>query len=452
MLPTEKECRWTTERALGFAPTGEASVSITFGQSSNTRFANNEITTSGASESVGVVVSVTRDARIGRMSLNETSDAALERAMKRADELARVLPPDPEYLGPLPPQQYPKIAAYDEATAKFGAADRLPGVRAVVEPAAEQGLNASGFFVNGATVQCIADKAGNFGYHRSSDASFSATVRTADGTGSGWAEDSSVRVSQMDAGALAARALKKAKDSAGPTALDPGDYTVILEPAAVADLIGFSFFFGLSARAAEEGRSYFSKKGGGTMVGEKVFHESVTLKSDPTDPRRPGSPWVSGSRFGGFGGGGGGDFGLAARPITWVEKGVLQGLSYDRYWAKKASREPTPPVTNLILEGGNQTLEGLIASTDRGLLVTHFWYIRVVNPQTIQLTGLTRDGIWLVENGKIVRPVVNFRFNESPAVLLNNVLGMTPSVRTSNAVVPAIKAANFTFSSLSDAV
>lgn len=452
MLPTEKECRRIAERALSFAPTGEASVSITFGQGSNTRFANNEITTSGASESVGVVVSVTRDARTGRGSLNETSDAALERAMKRADELARVLPPDPEYVGALPPQQYPKIDAYDEATAKFGAADRLPGVRAVVEPAAEQGLNASGFFVNGAEVQCIADKAGNFGYNRASDASFSATVRTADGTGSGWAEDSSFRVSAVDARTLAARAIKKAKDSIGPTALDPGDYTVILEPAAVADLIGFSFFFGLSARAAEEGRSYFSKKGGGTMVGEKVFHQSVTLKSDPTNPQRPGSPWVGGggSRFGGFGGGG--DFGLAARPITWVEKGVLQGLSYDRYWAKKAGREATPPATNLILEGGNETLEGLIASTDRGLLVTHFWYIRVVNPQTIQLTGLTRDGIWLVENGKIVRPVVNFRFNESPAVLLNNVLGMTSAVRTGNAVVPAVKAASFTFSSLSDAV
>ncbi|MBI2877534.1 MAG: TldD/PmbA family protein [Candidatus Tectomicrobia bacterium] len=448
MLPAEQECRRIAEHALGFAPTGEAWVSLTFGQGANTRFANNEITTSGASESVGVVVSITRDARTGRVSLNETSDAALERAMKRAAELARVLPPDPEYVGPLPPQPYLKIDAYDEATAKFSAADRLPGVRAVVEPAAEQGLNASGFFVNSATVQCIANQAGNFGYHRSSNAFFSATVRTADGTGSGWAEDSSVRASEVDARALAARALKKAKDSAGPTALDPGDYTVILEPAAVADFIGFNFVLGLSARAAEEGRTYFSKKGGGTLVGEKVFHPSVTLKSDPTDPRRPGSPWGGGGRSGGFGS----DFGLAARPITWVEKGVLRSLSYDRYWAKKADREPTPSATNLILEGGSETLEGLIASTDRGLLVTRFWYIRIVNLQTLQLTGLTRDGLWLIENGKIVRPVVNLRFNESPAVLLNNVLGMTPAVRAGNVVVPAIKAANFTFSSLSDAV
>ena len=456
MLPTEKECRKLADRALAHAPTDEASVSLLFEQESNTRFANNEITTSGAAESVTIVVSVTRESRTGRVTLNETGDAALERAMKRADELARVLPPDPEYVGPIPPQTYLKIPAYDEATARFAAADRIPGVRAVVGPAREAGMNSSGFFLNGGTARCIANRAGNFGYHRSSDASFSATVRTADGTGSGWAEDSSVRVGEVDAVALAGRALRKARESASPRALDPGDYTVVLEPAAVADLLGFNFTFGLSARAAEEGRSYFSKKGGGTLLGEKVFHESVTLRSDPTDPRRPGSPWGIGGGFGGGGGGGGGfgggEVGLAARPITWIEKGVLKALSYDRYWAKKAEKEPTPPAASMILEGGNQSLESLIASTERGLLVTHFWYIRTVNPQTLQMTGLTRDGLWLIENGKIVHPVMNFRFNESPAVLLNNVLGMTPAVRTGSTVVPAIKAANFTFSSLSDAV
>jgi predicted Zn-dependent protease len=453
MLPSEYECRRLADKALGYSSAADASVSFNFGQSSNTRFANNEITTSGAAESVNVVVTVTRDGRTGRVSLNETSDSAFERAMARADELAAVLPVDPESVGPLPPQKYLKIPAFDEATATYDAADRLPGVRAVVEPAAEQKLNASGFFENGSGVTCIANKAGNFGYHRSTQVAFSATARTKDGTGSGWAQDASTKASDVDAPVLAKRALQKARDSMGAKALDPGDYTVILEPAAVADLLGFNFGGALSARAVEEGRSYFSKKGGGTMVGEKVFHESVTLRSDPTDARRPGSPWAGGGGGGGGGGGfGGGEAGLAARPITWIEKGVLTGLSYDRYWAKKADREPTPGAGNLVLEGGRETLEGLIGSTDRGLLITHFWYIRVVNPQTMQLTGLTRDGVWLIENGKIQRPVMNFRFNESPAVMLNNVLGMTAAVRAGSAVVPAIKAASFTFSSLSDAV
>ncbi len=453
MLPTEKECRQITARALGFSGAPDASVSLTFGKSSNTRFANNEITTSGADESVNVVVSVTRDGRTGRVSLNETTDAALERAMKRAEELAALLPPDPEYVGPVPPQKYLAIAANDPATEAFAAAERVPGVRAVVEPAAKEGMNSSGFFQNGATAQCIANKAGNFGFFRRTNASFNATVRTADGTGSGWAEDGSHRVRDIDAMKLAATALRKARDSAGAKALDPGDYTVVLEPAAVADLLGFNFGFALSARATEEGRSYFSKKGGGTMLGEKVFHESVTVKSDPLDPRRPGAPWGGGGGGGGGGGfGGGGEPGMANAPITWIENGVLKNLAYDRYWAKKNDREPTPGAGNTVIEGGKESLESLIASTERGLLITRFWYIRVVNQQSMQLTGLTRDGVWLIEKGKIVHPVMNFRFNESPAVLLNNVLGMSPAVRSGNAVVPAIKAGNFTFSSLSDAV
>jgi predicted Zn-dependent protease len=138
--------------------------------------------------------------------------------------------------------------------------------------------------------------------------------------------------------------------------------------------------------------------------------------------------------------------------MTWIDKGVVKNLWYDRYWAKKNDRQPTPSPSNLVLEGGNETIESLIASTERGLLVTNFWYIRSVNPQTLQMTGLTRDGLWLIEGGKISRPVMNFRFNESPAVVLQNVVGMTPPVRTGNAVLPAIKATNFTFSSQSDAV
>ena len=283
-------------------------------------------------------------------------------------------------------------------------------------------------------------------------------MRTPDGAGSGWAEDTSWKIGEIQAAALAARAVQKSKDSLGARPVEPGDYTVILEPAAVAGLLGFNFATALAARNAEEGRSFFSKKGGGTLVGEKIFHESVTLKSDPADPRRPGQPWAGGGGGGGtnfiFGGfaTGAGDFGMAAGPMTWIEKGVLKNLAYDRYWAQKSGHAPTPPAANLVLEGGAETMESLIASTDRGLLVTNFFYIRVVNPQTMQLTGLTRDGVWLIENGKIARPVTNLRFNESPGVLLANVLGMTKAERSGNAVVPAIKASAFTFSSQSDAV
>ncbi len=451
-LPSEKECRRIVDRALGAARVADASVSLVFERSSHTRFANNEISTAGASESIQVVISAIHDTRTGRVTSNEIDDAALERAVRRAEELAELLPADPEYMGPLPAQKYLQVQAWDDATERAGAAERLPGVRAAVEPARREDINSSGFAVNEGVVRCVANKAGNFGWFRSTEASFSTTARTADGTGSGWASTQSWRWSDVDATSIAARALHKARTSAQPKALEPGDYTVILEPAAVAGLLG-SLGNSLSARAAEEGRSFFSKSGGGTRLGEKLFHESVSVRSDPMDARRPGSPWGGGGFGGGGGGGGGGaDAALAAGRIHWVENGVVTNLWYDRYWAKKNDREPTPSPANIVLDGGSDTLEGLIASTERGLLVTNFWYIRSVNPQTLQLTGLTRDGLWLIENGKIHHPVMNFRFNESPAVLLSNIQGMSAAVRAGNLVVPAIKAANFTFSSLSDAV
>jgi predicted Zn-dependent protease len=444
-LTDREECRRIAERALRAARVEDASVRLVWTRESNTRFANNEITTSGAADALEVTIRLTADTRTGIVTLNEITEEALTRAVHRAEELAGVLPPDPEYPGPLPPQDYASIEAYDEATLHTRAADRIPGVRAVVGPAAHENLNSSGFFTTGGEVQCVANRAGNFGWHRSTSASFSATARTADGTGSGWAQDASWRLKEIDPTALAERALRKARDSAGPRPVEPGDYTVILEPAAVAGLLGFGFTQALSARAAEEGRSFFSKKGGGTLVGEALFHESVTLRSDPTDPRRPGLPWAGG----GFQGGG---EPVAATPFTWVEKGVVKNLWIDRSWAVKTDRALTPPPGNLVLEGGTETIESLIASTERGLLVTNFWYIRSVNPQTLMSTGLTRDGVWLVEKGKIVHPVVNLRWNESPAVVLANVEGMTPAIRAGNAVVPALKARAFTFTSVSDAV
>jgi len=233
------------------------------------------------------------------------------------------------------------------------------------------------------------------------------------------------------------RAGHKARTAMRPRELAPGRYTVILEPQAVADLCAF-LPGALAARSADEGRSFFSKPGGGTRTGEKLFADGVTVRTDPFDARVPSAPW-SGER-------------LPARATTWIDKGVVQALSVSRYWARKTNREPLPMSGNLIIEGGKSGLEGLIETCERGLLVTRFWYLRSVNPQTIQVTGLTRDGVWLVEKGKVVGPVNNFRFNESPANLLKNVEAMSASVSTGDVVVPAIRARDFNFSSRSDAV
>jgi predicted Zn-dependent protease len=223
--------------------------------------------------------------------------------------------------------------------------------------------------------------------------------------------------------------------------LDPGKYTVVLEPTAVGDLIG-ALGFSLSARAAEQGQSFLSKKGGGTLLGSKVFPELITLRSDPSDKRYPSIRWTPAT--------------LPARPVTWIDKGVVQNMVYDRYWASKTDKAPTPDTDNLILEGGDSSLSDLIKATDRGLLVTRFWYIRFVNPQTVQLTGLTRDGLFLIEKGVVTQPVVNLRFTESVVRLLQNTTMVSRDERVSgtesDVIAPAIQARDFAFTSVSDAV
>jgi predicted Zn-dependent protease len=280
-------------------------------------------------------------------------------------------------------------------------------------------------------------------------------MRTADGTGSGYASFASPRVADINAAALAARAAAKAESSAHPRDLPPGRYTVILEPAAVADLL-MSLAFAMNARSADEGRSFLSKPGGGSRIGEKLFADGVTLRSDPFDRRSPGSPWAGGGGM--FSGRGGSALsGLPARRTTWIENGVIKTLAVDRYWAKKTGVEPVPMSGGLILEGSNKSLDALIAETERALLVTRFWYIRNVNPLNATVTGLTRDGVWLVEKGKVVHPVNNFRFNESPVNLLKNLEATSLPVRAggsefSSMIVPAIRARDFLFTSRSDAV
>ena len=276
-------------------------------------------------------------------------------------------------------------------------------------------------------------------------------MHTADGTGSGYARLASPRISDIDAAALAGRSARKAESSAKPRDLPPGAYTVILEPAAVADLLMW-LTFSLDARAADEGRSYFSKPGGGNRLGEKIFADGVTLRSDPFDPRNPGTPWApDGFRFGQGSAGG-----LPARKTNWIEDGVFRTLAVHRYWSGKTKVEPVPFSGGFRMEGSDRSLEALIAETERALLVTRFWYIRYVNPRTAMLTGLTRDGVWLVEKGKVVHPVTNFRFNDSPADLLKNLEATgVPTPAGSEffpMTVPAIRARGFHFTSKSDAV
>ena len=435
---TEDEARALAEKVFKVSRSPEVAVNLRWRQDCNTRFANNQIMTAGLTTDLEVSIQVTQEHRTGSTSTTETTNEALERAVRHAEELAAFTPPNPEYVEPLGPQSYPQIRAFDEASAAARSAELLGAVRGTIDAVAARQLNSFGFYDLQALAVAIANKKGLFGYHQRTWAAYSVTVRTKDASGSGWAESQSPRIGEVESQRVNTTALDKAVKSQGPKRLDPGKYTVILEPAALDEMLQF-MTRGMSARAADEGRSFLSKKGGGTLLGEKVFGANITLRSDPFGPRVPGWPWSLNSE-------------LPAEKTTWVDKGVVKNMAMDRYWAQKTNRQPVPAPSNVILEGGSATLDDLIASTERGLLVTHFWYIRFLQPDTVQLTGLTRDGLFYIEKGKVQHPVMNFRFNQSVVEMLTKVEAMTAPVAVNNNLIPAIKVRDFNLSSLSDAV
>ncbi|HSB63001.1 MAG TPA: metallopeptidase TldD-related protein [Thermoanaerobaculia bacterium] len=452
---TKQDAKKLSDQILSFSKAPECEVALAETSLTHTRFAANEITTSGSTRDLSISITSRGEGKSGRVRANDLDPESLRKAVDLSEELMRSATPDPESVEGLGPQSYPEIHSFHQATARAGALEHRPAVKAALDEARARKLTASGFSEASLTTSAIANKKGNFGFHEGTKASYSTTMRTADGTGSGWAGFESPRFGDLKATDLAARAARKALASASPKELPPGAYTVILEPRAVADLLGTFFFSSMSRRQVDEGRSFLSKPGGENRIGETVFAPSVTLRSDPFDPRLAGRPWVEGSRGGflGFGGfGGGGDAGLPSRKTTWVEKGVVKAVPVDRYWAAKNKLDALPFSGSVVLEGGAGTVDELIAGTERGLLVTHFFYIRSVNPQTVQLTGLTRDGLWLVEKGKVVGPVQNFRFNDSPVNVLKNVEAMSASGPAGSMIAPAIRVRDFKFTSKSDAV
>jgi predicted Zn-dependent protease len=269
-------------------------------------------------------------------------------------------------------------------------------------------------------------------------------VRTADGGGSGWAAGVGNSVREIDYARCGSVAIQKAQASVQPRPLAPGKYVTILEPSCVATLMQI-LTFSMNARSAEEGRSYFSEPGGKTKLDQQLFPESVTIRSDPNDPKAPGAPW--------------GNENLPQTPRTWVDRGRLTSLYCERFWAHEHERPAVPPPTNVLMSGGQGSLEDLIADTPRGVLITSLFYVRFVDPRTLLLTGLTRDGVFWIENGRISHPVTNFRWNESPVRVLKNTEAMTASGRAgpreslvSTLLVPALRVKEFELSSVSDAV
>jgi predicted Zn-dependent protease len=440
---TEQEARTLVEKVVKLSKADECTAQLTGSIDGNVRYALNSVSTSGIINNADLAVQVAFGKRIGTATINEFDDASLEKVVRRAEELARLAPENPEFVPAIDKQTYKPSDTFVEKTAAITPEYRATVAADCIEPCRKDKLVAAGFFSDSARFTAIANSKGNFGFQKSTNVDFTCTVRTDDGRGSGWVARNLGDVSKFDAKSDIKTAIQKAKGSVDAKALEPGKYTVILEPAASAGLISF-MMFGFDARQADEGRSFLSKKGGGNKIGEKVFDERVNLYADPWDGQSAVVPWD--------------EDGLPREKMPIVTKGVVEYLQYSRFWAQKQGKKAIGQPGNIIMVGGDKSTQDLIKSTKKGVLVTRTWYIRMVDPQTVLLTGLTRDGTFYIENGEIKYPIKNFRFNESPAIMLNNIEEIGKPMRVGDdespfvMMIPPLKIRDFTFSSLSDAV
>lgn len=433
---SKEEARKIMEKAMSFSTADACVINLGGSESGNIRYARNTVSTSGHQSNQSMAVQSSYGKRSGTATIDEFDDASLEKVVKRSEELAKLAPENPEFMEPLGPQTYDASKTYVEATANVTPEYRANVANSSITPAAAQDVTAAGFLDDSAGFSALMTSNGLFAYNKSTNVDFTVTMRTNDGTGSGWVTRDYNDIRKFDAAEASKIAIDKAVMSREAKAIEPGKYTVILEPSA-----GLGLLQGLggsiNARSADEGRSFMSKEGG-TKLGDKIVDERVTLWSDPLNDEVPSATWNG--------------EGQPLKKMMWIEDGVVKNLAYSRFWAKKKGVDPVPFPSNFIMAGGDATREELIKSTKKGILVTRLWYIRSVDPQTLLYTGLTRDGTFYIENGKIKHPVKNFRFNESPIIMLNNLETLGQQERVNGSLIPYMKVRDFTFTSLSDAV
>ena len=442
--------RQLCERVLALSKSEGCQVNLNASANGNTRYARNEVTTAGDTDNATVTVTSRFGKRVASVGTNVLDDAGLARAVETSERLARLAPENPELMPLLPAQVHTEVPAFAAPSAELDAVRRAEAVRSVSSESSRAGLMAAGLVHRVAGASAVANSAGLFGYHAATSTVHTLTVRSPDGKGSGWAGTAHNDWTRATpATQLATRAVRKAHGTRASQPLPAGKYTVVLEPTAAGNLVSL-LAFAMNARPADEGRSFFSKRGGGNRIGEKVVDERITVSSDPQDPDLLTSPFTG--------------EGLPVGSTVWIEKGVLKNLAYDRFWAEKQGGKPTPFAGGYRLEGTGTapSMEELIKGVERGLLVTRFWYIRAVDQRTLLYTGITRDGVFLIERGEVSHAVNNFRFNESPVTMLNNLVAVGRPERVSSSesgdvggpavVVPPLVVRDFSFTSVSEAV
>lgn len=443
----EKELAYKIlKEAILYSPADETEIILQGGKSALTRFANNYIHQNVIQKDYYLTVKAILGKRMGVASCNVFEGTHLKEVVDAACEMAKHSKEDPDLLPVPEPVQYNEVSnTYFKSTIDFSPQDRADSIKKVINLCESKNFKAAGSFSNGDYMVSIMNSKNLFAYHSFTNAEFNLTVNTPE-NGTSWVEYSSNKVEEINIEELAKQAIIRAELNKNPITLDPGKYTVILEESAVISLLQFMCYLGFAGQDFIEDRSFMSGK-----IGQKIVGDQITIIDDAYREEVLGVPF---------------DFeGIPKKPVVLIENGIARSVVYDRKTAHKAGVESTghalPPPNphgplpiNVIMLPGDSTVEEMIATTDYGVLVTRFWYDNVVNEKQAIITGMTRDGTFLIENGKITKTLKNMRYNESILTALSNVVSIGKTTKTfgqfGKKAVPALKINNFHFTGVSD--
>ena len=421
--------------AIAKSQAEEVFVSVSSSESILSRFSENQISQNVHKNRFQLTVTSYFGQKSASASTTELDPDAIASTLRRSEELARFAPIDPEWVELLSPQTYSdRVPGFDPALVSFSPLQRGEIVQQVCDLARKSSVEGSGTFSSNISLSAIGNSQGLQAVQQGTNADFSFTAKQ--GNGSSWNQLTAWDLDSLPILSTTEKTIDRAIASQNPQAIAPGNYTVIFESQAMASLLPW-VIWNLDARAADEGRSFMSSDDG-NRVGEQLFSSLVQVTRDPAHPLLQ-----SGTFFGD---------GLPNSQLEIIRNGIPQTLSYSRYWAQQKNQQPTGGFSPIVMQGGDKTTEELIANTEKGILVTRAWYVRYVNPRTLEVTGMTRDGTFLIENGKLSCPIQNLRFNQSLPEMLKNIVAVGQARRCGRSVIPVCKVENFHFSSVTDSV
>lgn len=425
----------------------QAEATVAGGETYLTRFATNHIHQNVGETDTGLAMRVILGKRIGRASTNTLDRASIKECAEKAAAIARLSPENPDFKSLPEPEPIPVVDGWAKATAACSPEERAKGVGAIVAAAKAKGYEASGAFQTGTQEVAIGNSLGVCGYFASTSSSLSTVVMSGTSAGYGSADARDVR--EIDPAAVGRAAVEKCDNSRESVRVEAGEYEVILEEDAVATLVGFLARMGFSAMGYQEGRSFMAGR-----LGQKVVGENITIWDDGTDPAGASIPFDG--------------EGVPKRKLMLIENGVAKNICYDSYTAGRDRNPGTkstghagggwgwgPMPANLFMKAGDATIQDMIANTKRGIWVTRFHYVNPVHPVKTIITGMTRDGTFLIENGQVVAAVKNFRFTQSVLEALSNVQMISHKTkliagRRGGMRVPALKIAKFNFTGVTE--